>query len=447
MWGYSDSVAAGTTPQVFVYCYQSGSVTLALYDRPAAPATFSGVASSSASGYLPFSAVGAGQYVADVTLNQGAIVVDNATVASSEEISLGSLSAGDHDIPIYGLSGPPASYSITIRELPVEISGLTFGSGYGSPPTYAAPGTILTGSFSVSGDTTISAYVRNSAGQIVRHLGSFAVSQGSSSITWDTRGDGGASLPDGTYYLHLDSTDPNGNVTSAETAITLDGTPPSAVMISPNQISPSQAISFDVSDAGSGVAEISLIVDGQEVVGYGNSLVTGYATSLPPANGQFSYSPQSSYSEPWTVGSHTWEIQATDNVGNSTDVSGTFVVANPSPPAPPSPPPCGKPKPAIPSGVFAAGFFSPFAHRPSTLALWVSDALIHLQWTGWGGQVAIGVGRETTHSHGHYTSHPAKVQLSNIAVCGGRRVYTHVRYHVLGHRWTTGHRNGCRLSA
>ena len=46
------------------------------------------------------------------------------------------------------------------------------------------------------------------------------------SILWDLRGDGGVTLPTGTYYLDLDSTDPNGNVTSAETSIVLDQSVP-----------------------------------------------------------------------------------------------------------------------------------------------------------------------------------------------------------------------------
>ena len=48
----------------------------------------------------------------------------------------------------------------------------------------------------------------------------------------------------------------------------------------------------------------------------------------------------------------------------------------------------------MPSGVFAAGYFSPFAHRPSTLALWASDALIDLHWGSWGGPIATARGRE-----------------------------------------------------
>jgi flagellar hook capping protein FlgD len=336
VWGDLGEVAANTPTQMYVYC-SGGSITVQLYDRQDTPATFTGTASADGTdsdSYLPFIATGTGQYVADVTLNQGAINLNGSTVVdSSQEVPLGSLSAGDNELEVFAVSGPAAVYSITIRELPVAISGLTFGDGYDPAPTYAAPGTILTGSFSVSGDTTITAYVCNSGGAIVRHLGSFAAGEGDSSVTWDARGDDGATLPDGTYYLELDSTDPNGNVTSAQTSIILDGTPPVVAMTSPDQIGPSQAVSFAVSDAESGVAGISLTVDGQDVVDYGNSADGWYGYgSAVPADGQFSYS------GPWSLGTHTWEIVATDNVGNTTDESGSFVVANPSRPLAPSSP-------------------------------------------------------------------------------------------------------------
>lgn len=96
--------------------------------------------------------------------------------------------------------------------------------------------------------------------------------------------------------------------------------------------------------------------------------------------------------------------------------------------------------------VFAAGY-GPFAQRPYTLALWASDALIDLRWQSWGNAVAIASGRETSHSGGRYQSHPAQVQLSQIQLCGGRQVYTHVRYRAGGGTWVSGRRNGCRLSA
>lgn len=316
VWDVLGSVSAGTPPTMDVQC-SGGSVYVQLYDEPTVPATFTGVSSGiGTSGVILAKALGAGQYVLDTTIDQGSLRAASAgpsfTIASSGEYPLGSLNSGDRAIFVSGMSGPTAHYSLTVRELPVQISGLSGGAA-----RYAAPGTILTGQFSVSGDTTITAYATNAAGQIVRHLGSFPVQMGNSSITWDTRGDGGASLPDGTYYLDLDSTDPNANVTSAQTSIVVDGTPPSVSLTSPGTIRPSQSISFSATDAESGVASLSLLVDGQDVADLSGN-------SLPP-NGSFSYA------GPWSVGRHTWEIQASDNVGNQADVKGSFVAANPPP--------------------------------------------------------------------------------------------------------------------
>jgi hypothetical protein len=264
-------------------------------------------------------------------LTQGAITVGGVSgiIESSGEYSLGAVGAGDVDLPIVAQSGPPAQWTLTVRELPVAINGLSFGQAF------MAPGTGLPASFSVTGATTITATVTNSAGQIVRSLGTFPVSEGSSSIPWDGRGSGGASLPDGLYTLSLASADPSGDTTTAQTTLTLDGTPPTAVMTSPQTIRPQQSVSFLVADAESGVASISLLIDGQDVDdlgGYsGTPLVTNDAFSSPG---------------PWSLGNHTWQIQTTDNVGNQATVKGKFVASNAPPPAP-KPRPAPKPKPKM----------------------------------------------------------------------------------------------------
>jgi hypothetical protein len=346
------------------------------------------------------------------------------TVMRSGEYPLGSLSAGDYDLPIAGIDGPIAGWSMTVRELPVQISNLAF------PAQFIQPGSPLIASFSVSGDTTLSAYARNATGQPVDELGSWAAKEGGSSITWDGRDSSGNIVPDGTYYLHLDSTDPNGNTTSAETPVTIDGTRPAIMMTSAQTVRPWQAVSFSVIDSGSGLASFQVIIDGQNAGEYDS--FTGL-----PANGQISFS---NYYGEWNLGTHNWEIIATDAVGNKADVRGSFIAANPPPPTPPPPP--------IPAGVYAAGMFNPFAHRPGTLWLWASDALINLRWVNWGRPTTSSSGRETSHVRGRYTSRPAQVQLSQIQVCKRRRVYTHVRYRIVGQRWKTGHynRNTCRLS-
>jgi hypothetical protein len=182
---------------------------------------------------MDYVATYSGQYVADITINPGGALTWSGPVPvnSSQPLALGTLS-GQSAFSLADASSGATSYSVTIHELPVVISGLTFG--YSSVEL----GPILP-EFSISGDTTITAYILNGAGQTVRHLGSYSApyyggagtTPGSGpDIWWDLVGDGGVALPNGTYYLRLVSTDPNGSVTSAETSIVLDqpNTPPAS---------------------------------------------------------------------------------------------------------------------------------------------------------------------------------------------------------------------------
>lgn len=321
-WVPTYSVEAGEAPSVRIFC-SSGSVSASLAERPTTPATFSGITTpreqvhdeDGVASYLPFTTPGAGQYVLDAIISQGAITVEGipGSIESSGQYSLGNLSAGDQNLRVEAENGPQAQWELTVKELPVTINGLSFGQAY------MAPGAGLPADFSVTGDTQITATVTNSAGQPVRNLGTFPVSEGNSSISWDGRGNGGEVLPDGPYTLTLISNDPSGNTTSAQTTITLDSTPPSAGMISPASIAPSQSVAFQVTDAGSGVASFSVSIDGQVARTYG-----GFGNPLPP-NGQVSFYK----SEGWTTGTHHWEIVAKDNVNNQSITTGTFTVVAP----------------------------------------------------------------------------------------------------------------------
>jgi len=325
-WGPFGKVDAGTSPALALAC-SSGSVTASLADRPTTPTTFSAVTSPSAFSFLSFTAPGDGQYVLDATVNQGAISVQgvSAIIQSSGEYSLSGLTAGNaglragsHDLRVDAQNGPSAQWSLTVRELPVAINGLSFGQAY------MAPGTGLPATFSVTGDTEVTATVFNAAGQAVRNLGSFPVAEGSSSVPWDGRGASAAPLPDGLYTLTLVSKDPSGDITSARTMISLDGTPPSSALISPATIRPSQSATFYTADAGSGVSSVSAIIDGQDVGDFGSDGTDGGMFDPLPPNGQMSFRAPSSG---WSSGPHTWEIVATDRVGNRANVTGAFAVS------------------------------------------------------------------------------------------------------------------------
>ena len=330
--GVGYSYAPGDTPSIFVENFDSQDVSFSVefFDQPQAPATYSG------SSFLPsfnacscnpdesvlhLSAPGTARYVADVTLSGGAItlsgpVTSAQTFDSSGEYSLGQLSAGSTQLVVDPVQGPAAQWTITIRALPVSVYGASFDH------PYAQAGTIDTLSYSTNGSTTISAVVTNSAHQEVRALATnFGVQAGPQSLTWDGRDIHGNALPDGSYVATVTSTDPFGNVSSTTASIVLDSTPPRVSMTSSRTIRPWQSISFSVTDAESGVASISLVVDGQDVEDFG----PGSGNPLP-ATGEFSYP------GPWARGRHSWKIQATDNAGNQETASGTFVASNP--PAP-----------------------------------------------------------------------------------------------------------------
>lgn len=92
--------------------------------------------------------------------------------------------------------------------------------------------------------------------------------------------------------------------------------------------------------------------------------------------------------------------------------------------------------------------YGPYAQRPATLALWASDSLEELHWSGWGTRVATGVGKVTMHgiqTNYKYVLLPARVQLTHIARCDDRLVYLHVRTFYQG-SWHVGHTDGCRVS-
>lgn len=443
VWGESQPVQAGTAPTLTNFECTGGNISVGLYDRPTPPFTMSGVSTGSGSvSDLPFKVLNAGQYVVDASLNQGAIDLNEdlsefasgcfsdgspcETIAGSGEYSLGALASGSYDLPVDGLAGPAASWSLTVRELPVQLSGLAFAS------PYVQPGTADTASFSVSGTTQVAGQIDNSAGQDVDDLGSFTASYspggpnpGQSGITWDGRGNGGATLPDGTYTLVLTSTDPNGNVAMTQTPVLLDGTPPSVTMTSPATISPSQSVSFAVTDAGSGVASISVAIDGQDVADYGTD---GDAL---PGNGSITISPDQTYTQaPWSLGEHSWAIVATDNAGNTGNITGTFNAQNPSPVD--TTPPVKTPTvriPVVPTFDGAPYKGRGLARRPAQIVytgdgtgFWAGPRAGRrygpLRWTKWTATQAVATGYDWVDNcdpdcvGGRFTGYPIKLILS-----------------------------------
>jgi hypothetical protein len=367
---------------------------------------------------LDFVVPGTARYVADLSLSGGAVTLSGGpspqTFASSGLYPLGQVAAGVGTLTVTPVAGPPAQWSVRLRALPVSVYGAAFDSAY------APAGAIDTLRYSITGQAMVAVTVGNTAGQLVRTINSgFSVGPGAQSLAWDGRDSAGNALPDGTYTAAVTSTDPFGNLSSTSGSLTLDSTAPTVTMTSPSRITPAQGASFRVTDSGSGVSSITLLVDGRDIGDWGGnnaSLPTGGLISAPG---------------PWMTGTHSWEIHAIDNAGNQANVHGLVTVAWPAPP--------------LPAGVFVGAVYG-FSRHPAALTLSVSRVFVNLRWSGWGSRVANASGTERVRSTGRWRSYQAQVQLSNVQVCGGRRVYTYVRYRIRGRPWVTGHRGGCRLT-
>ena len=319
IWLRGLSVGANQAPGVNVSCGYSNSAdvpfTADFVDSPTTPTAFSGAGNLDGSG-LSFIAPAAAQYVADVTLNGGAVKLSSGnsqTFASSGQFPLGILKSGVQSLDVKALDGPRPQWTIAIRALPVAISGLTFSA----PAT--RPGALVQATYTVSGDTSITATVRDALGQPVKTLASgITVTAGDHSLAWDARDDGGLLLPDGTYTLDLRSTDPTGQVAAASASITVDGAPPMITMTTPSTLTPGQAVSGRLSDALTGIADLD-VTDPEQ-----------YTTATPaifaPQAGKATFTVAPRQGD-WDLGAHTLKITATDGVGNVKVINHKFKVA------------------------------------------------------------------------------------------------------------------------
>lgn len=338
-WVSGPELEANEAPSVEADGCDRAAFRVDVFDLPVAPVTYSGNSqrpSGDAGDTLFFDVPTEARFVADVNLTQGAIRVGNEpecggctsgqVFASPGLLSLGPVTPGLGQVPVEALDGPQARYSITIRALPVVISNLTF-----SQPI-ARPRAVLMASYSVDGQTTISALVRNGAGSVVRSLAQgLAVSADEHSLTWDGTDGAGNALPDGRYTLEMSSSDAYGGTSSAVAAVTLDGTPPVSVLTAPR--SPAGALSVAVSDVGSAVAAGQVAVDANANGNYADasdldavvSPNSGSTTVVRPPTGG------------WRPGSvYNVRVRSSDRAGNSGESFSNFVVPPPqsAPPAP-----------------------------------------------------------------------------------------------------------------
>lgn len=311
-WGTYDvdgGVQAGIAPGLDAIC-ESGSVEASLADRPTTPTTFSGDTTAGNSSFLPFSAPGNGQYVLDLSILQGAVKISRISgiLQSSGTYSLGSLPAGPETLSIEAEPGPPGVWSATIRMVPVAINGLSFGRGC------IAAGEGVPAKFSVTGDTNISAAIEDHSGTLVRNLGTFPVEQGESSIPWDGRNAGGGPVANGRYVLTLISKDPQGDVTSARTGVSVASSAPRVRALARRSISRKHSLILKVSNDPCGVSRIKVKINGRLLRTYRRNAVKG--------NGRLLVVPRGS----WRLGKNRWRAVSTDQVGNRRVSTGIFRV-------------------------------------------------------------------------------------------------------------------------
>ena len=297
IWASAGSVSAGDRLRGYVYCSPDSPYTVTYYDRPTTPTAFSGSTTPGGTdSSLPFRVPGGAQYVADLSLSQGAVTLDQRAFASSGRLEMGTLRAGDNSLEVAAKDGPQARWSVSIRALPVVLSALKFDH------RAVRAGTIVKGSYTTSGDTTVTGNVVAADGRVVRSLASgLPLGLGEHSLTWDGLDGGGRPVPDGTYALRLDSLDPSGERGAGQATITIDSAPPKFAVSARNRLRRSRAIVVQVTDKTSGVRSASLRIGKRTV------------KRLRRGQKRLIYRP----SRGWRPGTHSLRAVATDVAGNS----------------------------------------------------------------------------------------------------------------------------------
>jgi hypothetical protein len=325
VWASGGSFGAGASLDGLLHCDSgssfSGAVTF--FDVPTAPVSYSGATTfGSWESVVDFRAPGEAQYVAELTLTQGAVQLSGGafqqSFASSGTYQLGTVARGVGGLRVDALEGPQAHWTVAIRPLSVALGGLSFGRGF------ARPGDILTLEYTTSGDTNVTASIAGPGGNTVRNLATnLPVGSGSHTLTWDGFDAAGAPLADGTYMLRMQSLDPSGLGNSGQTQVTLDGTGPSIAVASPSKLPAGNAFVADVDDSLSGVEYATLQIDGRQVAQLGTapSPYSIARAAQGSSAGRLAYRP----TRGWRRGtSHRWRIQAHDKTGNERIANGTF---------------------------------------------------------------------------------------------------------------------------
>ena len=335
-WLDLGSLSVNDTPNAQLSsCGPGGaSAVVDLYDMPDAPVSFDDqqLAPASWSDTLVFRAPTTARFVADVNLTQGAISVcmlgdcfnTSRTLASSGTVPLGQLQ-GAEAVSIDALDGPSARYSVTIRPLPVAVNEAKFDRAF------IAPGSPATATYSLDGETNVTATVLNAAGQPVRQLAANQPFQpGQRSLTWDGKDSAGNLLPDGGYTLRIDSRDPYGGAHSGSAQITLDGSGPAVALSAPTTTN--GAVTVTLTDPGAGVDTVGSTVRVDEPPSSSDAFMSSDVSSSSSFSG--SGAQATAVIRPpsggWKIGTvYTVRVQATDRLENASSLVQAFTIAAP----------------------------------------------------------------------------------------------------------------------
>ncbi len=316
----SATISPGAQIEGAFSCSQSATdvpFSVAFFDWPEPPVSYTVNTAAFRPGWsddtasvLGFLVPGTAEYVADLTrLTDGAARFDGTVVASTRQVSLGTLSTGRATLEVGRVEGPTSKWTVAIRALPVIVSDLAFSS------PYVRPGTNVRFEYRTSGDTRITATVRDALARPVATLASnFDVGPGEHTLTWDATNDAGVALRSGVYTLLLDHTDPSGASGSDEVPIVIDSERPTVDLVSTSPLRRRNALVLEVKDRLSPLRTARLRINGSAI----DSLATGGSrlAGRPDAG--------------WKSGhTYRWAVTAADAAGNETDARGRIRVRGP----------------------------------------------------------------------------------------------------------------------
>jgi hypothetical protein len=307
-WQPAGSVSAGQAAYGKLSCENSPvAYKVDWFETPSTPTSYAGVQSTGGFSVPTFVAPGAGQYVADVSVSQGAVQVSPAgeivsapaqgqTVVTRGTLNFDVTKSGVAGVVVKGLDGPPAIWSVTVRALPVALMGPAIS------PNQTRQGTTMTITYSTSGDANLTALVLDAAGRSVRKLaGGLPVSKGEHSLRWDGFNDAGNGVSDGVYRVQLSLRDNSDTPATKSATVVLDSSRPGIRVISAKRLKRSRPLVVDVHDRTSGLRSATLTI-GPRIV---TRLVTGTRRIV--------YRPRGG----WRRGArYRYTITAVDRVGN-----------------------------------------------------------------------------------------------------------------------------------